>query len=223
MSEREPLGIGHPWARAISYRPSLCPRASSTYLSCAPVKRDAEIQIKKPPLSQILLEKGTADAHFQSVATPCSQHQATRRKISVSPMKHIITIFVLAVIAVTAAYAEIVFPRIIGKKGSTTGETDNSAVRCILREGTSNQGTVEGQLIVKKSFIGKGVSLAAKDDDGLVCAWGMRGEEKNGEISYGFILRRTLVERAEVTLFTTDDQLYSLPLSTVPVLPKKKS
>ena len=78
-------------------------------------------------------------------------------------------------------------------------------------------------MIVKKSFIGKGVSLAAKDDDGLVCAWGMRGEEKNGEISYGFILRRTLVERAEVTLFTTDDQLYSLPLSTVPVLPKKKS
>jgi hypothetical protein len=40
---------------------------------------DAEISIKNPPLSQILLEKGTADAHIQSVATPFSQHQATRR------------------------------------------------------------------------------------------------------------------------------------------------
>ena len=46
-------------------------------------------------------------------------------------------------------------------------------------------------MIVQKAFIGKGVQLEAKDDNGLVCAWGMRGEEKGTEICYDFMFRRT--------------------------------
>jgi len=139
-------------------------------------------------------------------------------------MKQITKLFVLVAMAVTASFAtaELVFPKITGKKDSTTGATDNPAVRCILREGTFNQGTVEGQLIVKKALIGKGVHLEAKDDNGLVCAWGMRGEENGTEICYDFILRRTLVDRAEVSLFTFDDTMIVLRLATVQILPKKK-
>ena len=87
-------------------------------------------------------------------------------------------IAIICALSASLPATSIAYPQVVGKKASSTGETSNKAVRCILREDNLNAGAIAGELIIDKGYIGAGVDLITCDDKGnLICSSTIAGRE----------------------------------------------
>ena len=103
---------------------------------------------------------------------------------------------------------------------SQTGKTNQNAVRCILRKDKLNSGSVEGELIVDKTFLdlNLGVNLAVLNTKGnLVASWGVEGREIDGKIHYYFSIQQEFIKSSMFSLFTKKHGMMELNLGTLPI------
>ena len=100
-------------------------------------------------------------------------------------MRTFAAIATLVLFAATAFATSVLPPQIVGKTGSTNGETDNQSVQCILRK--ENLDAVAGELIVEQGYLGLGVSLVVLDARGkLLCSCSVEARERDGRMHFYF-------------------------------------
>ena len=120
----------------------------------------------------------------------------------------------------TSCGLSILPPEIKGISGSKEGQTDHKEVFCVLKKDTSIPNAISGELIIDKSFIelDLGLTLAVWNSDAnLIASWGIQGREKNGKIHYYFLLQSELLESAKFSIFTKNEGMMDLRLSTVSI------
>ncbi|NWK57741.1 hypothetical protein HW115_19135 [Verrucomicrobiaceae bacterium N1E253] len=118
-------------------------------------------------------------------------------------------------------------PEIKGVKGSVTGETNISQVKCTLKlnaRGLHKEGEyVTGVLHVDSDYVTLGVSLTIYSAKGfkLLSSASLQGEIKGTITEYTFAINKELLESSNLTIFTSNG-MYRLDLNSVTMFPPEK-